>query len=519
MTITLDAETAGIVWAGAEVGVSIGGTPSGADWTAFIATRGGALVRQLDQVNIGKVTRRLNAFPSATFDLPKAKVADYADADLVEREIHIYRGGQLRFVGPILTERSSTSDGTISFAANGVWWYFTRRLTGGAVPWMREMIANYRFDSGLDRWLPYGPNVDLDTGVFETGSQSVRLGASSVIVQYVPIGFNLRYQLTVQARVRVGAAADTGLGLVVQVPGAPAFYGAAPITADTPRDTWTTLTCQTWIDGRPAPRTAIVFVYGADNGEDVWVDRVQMSVVPTTSLTELIPPVPPTQDDMAAIFAQTIQATNGGLFVGVDAPATGVEVDNTPDKWADKSADEVVKFLVDREGGIDFDVVCTPTSRTARLYYPRQGVDWLPDDLTLACPGNLISVTRSRDATKARTEVTMLGDGDYRGVARDEDAYGGLLLQDVLSAPTDTPIADLEGLARKELRLTPGEVEALTATMTMTDLVTSGLGMGDRVLVTIDDLAIVANNVCRVVQIDESPVGDLATLTLNVEPD
>lgn len=518
MTLTLDAETVGTVWGGANVSVAIGGTPSGADWTAWVATRGGTLVRELAKVNIGKVTRRLNAFPSATFDLPKEATADYADADLVEREIHIYRGGQLRFVGPILTEQSSTKDGMISYGANGVWWYFTRRLAGGATSWMREMIANYRFDSGFDRWIASGA-VSLDAVVFETGSQSVLFGAAGSIAQSVSIGFSLRYQLTVQARVRVSAAADTGLGLVVQVPGAPAFYGSAPITAATPRDTWTTLTTQTWIDGRAAPRTATITVYGADNGEDVWVDRVQMSVVPTTSLTELIPAVPPVQDDMATIFAQVIQATNGGLFVGVDAPATGVLVDNTPDKWADKPADDVVEFLVDREDGIDFDVVCTPTSRTARTYYPRQGIDWLPEDLTLACPGNLISVSRSRDATKARTEVTMLGDSDYRGVARDEGAYGGLLLQDVLSAPADTPIADLEGLARKELRLTPGEVEALTATMTMADLVTSGLGMGDRVLVTIDDLAIVANDVCRVVQIEETPKGDLATLTLNVEPD
>lgn len=518
MTITLDAETVGVAWAAAQVDVVVGTSNDPGPWTARVVDRYGTVLTTLPRAQLAKVSRRINQHGVSGFTLPRALVDTYDAIGLVQCELQVFRGSSLRFWGPILTEPgASTDDGKVTFGAAGFWSHFGYRLVGGWAPWSRNYLQNYRFDDGLARWL-FSGDVTVDTGTFETGSQSAKVEPGGVLQQTFLVDLAVKFQLVVTARVRVEAAVTTGLGLVVSVPGVQGGdqFKTAPITASTPRDTWTTLTAVVNVEGRVGARSVSVALFGAAGG-DVNLDNATATIYPITSLMES-QPVEPVTDDMGTVVSQVIQATNTGLNVGVDSPVTGVTVPNTPDEWVDKTAEEIVRLFVDRENGLDFAEVFTATSRTIRTFYPRQGIDWDPEDLTLSCPGNLIKAKRSRNATNVVTEVTMVGDGGYRGVARDETAFGGLLRQKVMRAPSGVPVADLEGRARKELRLTVDAVTAIEAQMTMTDFITSGLGMGDRVLVQVDSLALQVDTVCRLVAVDENPVGDLADLVLNPEP-
>ncbi len=518
MTIVLDAETATAEWSAAETDVVVGTSNDPGPWWARAVDRYGAVRAELPQVKLNPVKRRLNQHGVSGIAISRSAIDAYDAIDLVECELQVFRGESLRFWGPFLIEPgTSTESGDVPFGAAGFWSHFGYRLMGGWVPWSRNYLQNYRFDDGLARWLAFGA-VSLDTGTFETGSQSALVPPGAAILQSFLIDLAVKYQLVVTARVRVEASATTGLGLVVSVPGVQGGdqFKTAPITASTPRDTWTTLTVVLNIEGRVGAHTATVALYGAAGG-DVNLDNATATIYPITSIAEP-QPVDPATDDMGTVISQLIQATNTGLNVGVDSPVTGVTVPNTPDEWVDKTAEEIMRLFVDREDGIEFAEVFTPTSRTIRTFYPRQGIDWDPEDLTLSCPGNLIKLKRSRNATNVVTEVTMVGDGGFRGVARDEAAFGGLLRQKVMRAPSGVPIADLEGRARKELRLTVDAVTAIEAQMTMGDFVASGLGMGDRVLVVADSLALQVDTICRLVAVDENPNGDLADLVLNPEP-
>jgi len=519
VTITLDAETVALAWSAAEVDVSVGTSADSGPWWAQAVDRYGGVRAALPQVEIDKISRRQNQHAVASIAIPRLDVDAYDAVDLVECELQIFRGESLRFWGPFLAEPGTdTRQGMVPFGAAGFLSHFGYRLVGGYRPWSRNYVSNPRFDEGLSRWLTAGA-VDLDTATFETGSQSALLeGDTAAIWQSFGVDLAVKFQLVVTARVKVATGATTGRGLEVSVPGVQGGdqFKAAPITAGTPRGTWTTLTAVVNVEGRVGARTVTVSVRGAAGG-DVWLDNAAATIYPITSLQESQPAEPET-GDMGTIISQIIQGTNTGLNVGVDSPATGVAVPHTPDEWVDKTADEVIRIFEGREDGIDLAEVWTPTSRTLRTFYPRQGVDWDPGTLTLSCPGNLRWVKRSRNGAEMVTEVTMVGDDGFRGVARDETALGGLLRQKVMRAPAGVPIADLEGRARKELRTSAEAVTALEAEMSMEDFVESGLDMGDRVQVTCDADALQVDAVHRLVAVDEHPKGDRVGLVLNPEP-
>lgn len=523
--IIFAAATAVQEWTGGTAVLTVGtaSTSDGA-WEAFVTDRDGTIQATLDRVNLGKIKERLNALPTLSLDVPKA-FADAVEVERVTREVQVYRsGGNPKFVGPILQRSADSGDGKMGHGASGVGWYLTHRLRGGYVPWSRNYIVNPRFDDGFDRWTLTGTGITLD-GDSETGTDSALLAdsAGSSIKQTVLIDLATKYQAVVEARVKLSASATTGRGLEVSVPGV--FSGdtfrAAPVTAATPNGAWTTLLCVMNIEGRVGARAMTVEVFDTV-GDDIRVDHVSVTIYPITSLPESSPP-PATQVDQAQIIRETIQATNRDLYLGVSCPDTGVLVDYKPDDDVDRTAAEIVDRYVKREGGLEWGIVATPTTRTFTTYYPRQGRDIDPAEVTLRLkaeglePRNCSDYRLSEDATEAVSEMTTLGDGDYRGVYQDPDAWGGLLLQAVQSAPQGTPLADLEGLSRKSLRTSVGEVQALQVTVTDGDLIDTVL-LGDRVLTVIDDLAVQVNEVYRVIERELDPATDTMVLTLNLEP-
>ena len=511
-------------------------------WSALVCERDGTVVAPLAVymvasdtyrgLNIGKIKERINGGSTLSpLSLPKAW-ADLDEAQLVAREIQVYRSGVLQFVGPILDLQADSGSGQLTGSAVGVEWYLRRRLRGGYVPWSRNYIVNPRFDDGLARWITTGSGVSLDAES-ETGTDSAKLadGTTSSIAQTVRIDIAVRYQAVIEARVKLSAGA-TGRGLEVSVPGVGGgdTFRAAPITGATPVGAWTTLTAVAEIEGRVGARDLTVEVFSASGG-DVKVDRVSVTIFPITSLPESSP-APVAQKDQAQVIRETILATNRGLNLGVSCPDTGVLVDYEPDEDVDRFASEIVDRYVKREGGVEWRIVATAATRTFTTYHPRMGVDHDPEDVTLRLvaeglePRNCADYRIGWDGSEAVSEVTTVGEGDYRGVFQDPEAWGGLLLQSVQQAPEDTPLADLEGLSRKALRAAADDVQSLSVTVTDGSLI-DVLTLGDRVLVVVDDRVETApdvfsgihvNAVYRIVEREMDPATDNMVLTLNVEP-
>lgn len=524
MTVTLTADRGTHTIAGRPTVpvLGAGGLGGTGPWVGHVTDRYGTITATIDGPTLAPIVRRPNAARVSGFVLPKSLTATAAAADLVEAELQIYRGNSLRFWGPIFTDEAATGDGKMPYGAVGFLAHFATRLVGGAQPWSRNYLANPRFDAGLDRWTPTPTGIAVDTVVFETGSKSIRFddAPTSKITQSVLIDIAVDFQAVVDVRVRVDSDVTTGRGLEVTVPGVQGGTGfkARRVDADTPRDTWTTLRAVIDVEGRVGARTVTVDVYGAADGSQ-WADNAAVTIYPITSLADDQPPPDPPQEDLGVIVSRLVQATNTGLNVGVDSPATGVLFPSTWADWVDKKVPEVLELLTGREDSIDVLEVFTATSRTVRTRLTGTGRDWLPEDLTLTCPGNLVSLRRKRNGTEAVSEVTMLGDGGFRGVARDEAAFGGLLRQKVMKAPPGTPLGDLEGRARQELRTSVDAVTSYEAVASMQLLIDTGLEWGDRVLTQADSLALQVNTVCEVTQIEERPVGDLCAITLKpVEP-
>ncbi len=524
MTITLDAETVALAWSAAEVDVSVGTSADSGPWWAQAVDRYGEVRAELPRVEIDKISRRQNQHAVASIAIPRLDVDAYDAVDLVECELQIFRGESLRFWGPVLAEPGTdTRQGMVPFGAAGFLSHFGYRLVGGYRPWSRNYIQNSRFDEGLARWLTVGA-VDLDTATFETGSQSALLeGDTAAIWQSFGVDLATKFQLVVTARVRVESGAAPGRGLEVSVPGVQGGdqFRSVPVTEATPNGAWTTLLGVLQVEGRVGSRTVTVEVFDVE-GDVVKVDHVSATIFPITSLPESSPaPVP--QVDQAQVIRETIMAVNRGLHLGVSCPDTGQLVDYEPDEDVDRYADEIVRRYSDREHGVDWSIEATPFTRTFTTYYPRMGRDITPEEVTLRVvaeglePRNLSGYRLAEDASKAVSEVTTVGDGDYRGVYQDPEAWGGLLLQSTQKAPEGTPLADLEGLSRKALRASLDDVTALTVTVSDGELIGT-VRLGDRVLVVIDHLAVQVSEVFRVVARDIDVPTDSMQLTLNVEP-
>lgn len=160
----------------------------------------------------------------------------------------------------------------------------------------------------------------------------------------------------------------------------------------------------------------------------------------------------------------------GDLGIGRNTPATGIILgpgrarypvfDHARHQFI---ADGIAEVAAAADG-FDFDVVTTPTTTTFRTHYPRGGVDRRETlILKLGRPedgGNLKSADRTRDGVPVATSIVVTAQGtdadgnpvDLEGYASDTTATDGLVLEDVVAAPTgSTTPRDLDADAAAEL--------------------------------------------------------------------
>jgi len=502
-------------------------TGSAAGVRAYVAERDGTQVVELADCNLGDLREPMGKRHTFTFDVPRSNAAILAECDLIEREVQVWVGDELRMAGPILSRSVGDGDGPVSFGATDCWFYFERLLRGGWQPWSRNYLSNFRFDDDFDRWVTTG-TVTLDATHVTTGVQAAMIdnAPTASVAQSTRIDLDIRYSAVIDFLVWVEAAVTTGRGLEVAVPGVQGgdTFKVARIDATTPRDQWTTLRVVMEIEGRVGARTLTAALFGASSGK-VWLAEAAVTIFPISSIAEEVEgATPATQVDIATVLSDAIQATNSGLNIGVDAPLTGQLVDYKPADDVDVYVSEIAQRLTERDPGLEVYMAygAGGTVRTVSSRYPQMGVDIDPDDLTLTLHdpttglGNVTGYQIGTDATKATNEVTTIGEGDYRGTSLNEGSFGGVKLQTVQSAPPKTPLGDLEGMSRKKLRFLVADVESLT--VDCLPAVTPLIHKGDRVLVTLTDDAVAISEVYRIIDVGIDGTTAACSLTLNLVP-
>jgi len=161
--------------------------------------------------------------------------------------------------------------------------------------------------------------------------------------------------------------------------------------------------------------------------------------------------------DQALIFKgvmEHIQKPEFGyadLGVATRAPVTGIKRDREFAFRDLTPADTALDGLMGISRGIEWDTVTTPTTTTATTYYPRQGK---AVDYVLALGGNIVTAVpaNTRDVGSAIIAQAQ-GLGSYRAVAYASDprAFGGTLIQRVITAEQDAPLNELRETAKAEL--------------------------------------------------------------------
>ena len=161
--------------------------------------------------------------------------------------------------------------------------------------------------------------------------------------------------------------------------------------------------------------------------------------------------------DQALIFKGVVEHVQkpefgyADLGIATRTPLTGIKRDREFSFRDLTPADTALDGLMGISRGLEWDTVTTPTTTTATTFYPRQGksVDYVlvqGGNVTTAVPAN------TRDVGSAIIAQAQ-GLGSYRAVAyaSDKRAFGGTMIQRVVTAEQDAPLNELGETAKAEL--------------------------------------------------------------------
>lgn len=519
-------------------------------WTARVVDRSGNVLRELEHANLAPIVRTLNA--EDEFGLSSSKY-DPATVDVeLAGEVQVLRKGVVMAWGPVVGDNASSTDPAMTFAGRSPWWYFRRRFFGTAD--RRNMLANGDFELGaasgalnapvpgwtrvggarLRHWTtatkPGGHGLPAPL----SGDRAISLDSSTAGAnRYVRTRFSYRttfppgQRITVAAWYWIGTGwigpAALGLGLYVgrRVAGEFTVQNAAAIDNDSPRGEWVRL--ETSIIVPPNEDGEVEVRLYSPAGWIAWDAAVSVLMESTGAGF-----TPTDQAELAALFVRYAQTGRGKspLNIGTDTPPTGVLRTRAHQHADHEWIADAVAELGSLPDGFDFSIDLTDRTRTFRTHYPRKGVDRSSSvTLKLGRPddgGNLSSYTRSREIGSTATSVVTRAQGDgpdrEEGGAIDASGLDGLILEDLVDAPSDLTIGELDDFAEDELELRREPVVVLEVTThgaaeTLIEL----LDVGDLVHVLIDDGAVQVDDVFRVVRLSIDPKTDAMTLTLNRE--
>lgn len=491
-----------------------------------VVDQAGTRIATLGNAIPGPVRWELNGpgafeFSFPTRDADATQAANNAAVQLLTREVQLWRNGTVIFWG--VPVRAEVDAEMVHVQCAGLLWYFSRRFIG---PLVREsLLTNPHFEDGLVGWSAVGATATSDTEHKLSGLRSAKLvsssaGADNYLGQTYPgwqsdaihgTTFTLVGWFRVDDNGWVGPALDSrGLYLERRSGSTVTDRVFAEISDDTPRGSWQRLDLQMYM---PVNRTEDLEVRLYSPGGTIRWDKVFFTWI--ASFTYL-------NYDLGEIVAELVRHLQDAwdksdLNIAVDVPLTGIRGDRS---WPFAEHHRCLEVLQEfaEAGYLDFDIVwnAAGTTRTFTGYAPRKGVPRPHRAMTTA---QMTGFTLRTDGRAATSALTVQGEGHdidrEEGQAVDRSVFGGLILEDIESAPPGTLVTDLDALAAEKIRtrLRPEVLEVTTAEA-LWPLI-GEVSVGDTLPVTIDHGWAQTAGDWRITEMGLDPPTDAVSLSLN----
>lgn len=475
--------------------------PRGKKRRTVVTTLDGAPLGELEHARHGAVVRELNRPDDWTFAVGITDPKSALVLDERFREAQLWRGDQLLSWGPMV--RPSADKANLGVSGKGALWHLSRRNIGKAD--RTNHVPNGDFEGGLAGW-KIGPSspleplsgwdpsnwvarIERDRAL--TGERSLHLeqlatgiprygvsAGTQFIWQVDPItspdgdrwtlvayawidsakwrgpghengGIRVaRFSTTETIAITTDPDPVTGEQMTVVYP-APIEGARASIDERTPKDQWVRLEASLAQDVTGVAELVDVVVYAPDGA--VYWDRISLTLEESTRFHGV---------DQALIAKGIVEHLQDPAYdksdvrIGTDCPLTGVIRDRVYLHSEHPNGFGALEEFAALDDGFDFSVEVTPTARTFRTHYPMKGT-YRPA-LELALDRNLADFAWSSDGEAAANSVIILGQGSgsarEEGLAIDPTAFaGGLTLEEVFSAPPETPIDALDDYAAEHL--------------------------------------------------------------------
>lgn len=429
----------------------------------------GAVVATLDNVvGCSPLTDVLNRAGGLSFALhnldPQAALVE-----AIAKEVQVWRNGSLLadggWVVPITPE--SRVDGhtdTVEFECRGLFWHLDRRFFGDAD--RRDYLDGAGLFEGasIAPFTATGTTASLDTTRKVNGAASAKLvqaaaGTDTYIARSVSIAAGgVGALMTVAGWFFASSTgwvgeASGGRGLFLQrsVGGVVQDFDFAELNngedEGVPLDVWQRREVEVHI---PPNTTEDIEVRLYSPGGSIWWDEVTLTAMDSVSFYETDQA---TIADGIVVHAQDAAYGKSDLNIGRTTPATGITRDRHYQHAEHPNIGRSLAEFTTLDDGFDQSIALTPTMRTYTLHYPRKG--------TARAALSWDEIVRVRwvpvEGEQAANSIVVLGDGDgpdrEEGAAVDTSAFGGVTLEEVIAAPTGTPIDGLDSKAAEELRV------------------------------------------------------------------
>ncbi len=208
--------------------------------------------------------------------------------------------------------------------------------------------------------------------------------------------------------------------------------------------------------------------------------------------------------------------------IAAEAPPTGIVKSLVALHSEHANLWNLIEGFTEAEDGFDVSAAISPTSRKLVVHYPAKGSH--RPGLALELGRNVADFAWTFDGEAGASSVIVLGTGDgsdrEEASAIDPDAFaGGLTLEEVFSAPPDTPIELLESIATERLKQTTAPEVLALKTYPHSDVIASRnligrLVVGDTTDVRIRRGGLELEDVYRVVRLTLNP-DDTLDLVVN----
>ena len=510
---------------------------------------------ELEDATIETASWELNGIGelSATVPLSYAKALM---AEVPTREVELWRGQKLLWVGPVVRREMSAE--RVNILAKDLNWYFTRRYIGRAN--RHNFVQNPSFEQGLKYWnivsgdptirpeqaFPRSVTIAKSPSPVFEGSRSLKItmsqeepsvAAAQAFVWAVPpdlaegetwtltawfyidnwVGPGHRYRGLQIMRASTTETVDIYTPLAGKVITYPKVLDVSSfnITEDTPRKKWTRAEIPL---GQPPKAGVPEFIDISVSGirGTIYWDTVSLTRNEGLHFNEV---------DQALIVRDIVRHAQDPAFgksdlkIGTDTPPTGRRHTRSYFFHDHQNVNDVLDEWRTLEDGVDTAITVAPGKRTFTTYFPRKGVRHY--DLTLELGRNIKTFSIYEDGEETANSVVVLGEGDgsdrEEGGHVDAEALGGLILETVYNGAPGAPIHTLqlqaiEGVEKRKRVLAIPEV----TTYEGSELV-GVLDVGDSVLVKIDYLAIHVKAWYRITKIELEPKTDQLTLSLVAE--